>query len=76
MKIQLIYMKFNQYNTLVYKNEISTLGLTPRHFNIKDNILVVANQDSNDVVIFEIKKFNLIFLKKFTVNCPNYILLN
>jgi len=53
--------------TLIFKSG----GKTPRHFSINKNKLYIANQDSNNVVIFDLDN-----LKKsiFIVNSPNYIL--
>tara|TARA_B110000037_G_C16910130_1_gene419951 strand:+ start:66 stop:728 length:663 start_codon:yes stop_codon:yes gene_type:complete len=58
---------------LKYINEYSTMGNTPRHFDIKDNMLIVGNQDSNNIVIFEIKNEKLNYLHKFNSSSPNFI---
>lgn len=61
-------------NQLKLINIFNCLGKTPRHFNINNNKLIVANQDSNNIVIFNIHPDKLVFNKIINnVNSPNYI---
>ena len=54
-----------------------TIGKTPRHFSINNDgtRLYVANQDSNNIIIFSIKSDGtLIYNKKILSKSPNFIL--
>ena len=58
--------RIDKYGTLQKIGYFSTRGETPRDFNIVNNgkILVVANQNSNEVLTFKInyKKMRLLIL--------------
>ena len=58
-------------------NIFKTSGKTPRHFRVNLDMtkIYVANQDSNDIAIFNIKNGNLEFVNKFEYDSPNYILI-
>merc|ERR1712087_845442 len=76
----LAVFKVQSDGTLSAINYVSTFGKTPRHFAISpDNKwLIGANQDSNNLVVFErnIKNGNLQMHKKYDdiVNAPNFVL--
>ena len=64
--------------TLTYVANQSTLGIKPRNFNIHPtgNYLLVANQDSNEVVIFTINKTTGVLTdsgKRIKLPMPVYI---
>jgi len=54
-----------------------TKGKTPRHFKVNNNMtkLYVANQDTNNIVVFDINNGSLNYNTEFICNSPNYILI-
>ncbi len=63
-------------HTLELKNIESTYGKTPRHFEVSNDgkKLYVANQDTNEVVIFKILVDNLKILETISCESPNFVL--
>ena len=63
-------------NLLKLVNIQSTFGKTPRHFEINDDCskLYVANQDTNEVIIFKIIENKLKIIDTIKYNSPNFIL--
>jgi 6-phosphogluconolactonase len=61
---------------LELKNIQSTFGKTPRHFEISSDCkkLYVANQDTNEVVIFKIIEDRLKILDVIKCDSPNFVL--
>lgn len=61
---------------------VTTYGKTPRHFSITpdDKYLIVANQDSNNLVVFkrDLENGALSLIKKYEniIAAPNYVLLS
>ena len=51
-------------------------GKTPRHFSFNKNgsILYIANQDSDNISVFNFNNGNILFNSMIDVNSPNYIL--
>ena len=71
--------KNNKKHQISLINIISTIGKTPRHFTIHNNKLIIANQDSHNIVIYDIKNNdnNIKFYKLHNidnVNLPNYVM--
>ena len=71
-----VYKRENNF-TLTFVDNYSTYGKTPRHFQFSPcgSFIIVANQDSNNIVSF---KFNneigsLTFLNSKECNSPNFI---
>tara|TARA_E500000178_G_C16975863_1_gene733302 strand:+ start:541 stop:1602 length:1062 start_codon:yes stop_codon:yes gene_type:complete len=59
--------------TLVSIN--SSNGKTPRHFCFtKSNNIVISNQDSGTIDLFNFYEGNLIYVEKINVNSPNFVL--
>ena len=67
--------KINQIELQFQKN-ISTLGKTPRHFSfdLTGKLLMVANQDSDSVVIFNFHEGEVSVNQQIQVNSPNFVI--
>ena len=63
-------------NKLELINIFNCGGKTPRHFTFNKNgdKVFVANQDTNNISIFNFNNNNLIFSHNIKINSPNYIL--
>jgi 6-phosphogluconolactonase len=63
-------------HTLELKNIQSTFGKTPRHFEVSNNgkKLYVANQDTNEVIVFKIIEDRLKILDTIKCDSPNFVL--
>lgn len=67
--------KINQVELQFHQN-ILTLGKTPRHFCFDQtgNFLIVANQDSDTVIIFNFLENNISLYETIEVNSPNFVI--
>lgn len=67
--------KINPNGTLKLSRIVDSHGKTPRNFIItkKGDKLIVANQDSNNISIFDILEDKLVFKEIFDCDSPNYI---
>jgi 6-phosphogluconolactonase len=67
--------KITLNGTLKLCEIVSSHGKTPRNFiiNKKGDQLLVANQDSNNISIFDIMEDKIVFKEKLECDSPNYI---
>ena len=69
--------KINENYTLSLINIYKTLGKTPRHFSINNTgtELYVANQDSDNIVVFNIKNDgSIVYNNKIKCDSPNFVI--